>query len=589
MTQLINFRIHPGHLVDTIKGQSAGVPQAFVELIMNSIDAGASRVDITMEIIKQRGHELLKYTVQDDGKGFTKKDIMTYFRDFGTPHEEGDAHYGCFRLGRGQVLAISQTIWRSRNYKFSVDINQALRNKDVSNLGFSLTTVEEKINGCHITGLLYPEVDDYYISSVESLSEKISQLCRYVPVPVFINGTRINLNLEDEIKKEGVIYFQDDYAHYLFNETDNELRLYNRGVYVKNTAPKGFLLRGKIITKKQLKLTHGRNEVLWNCPVLWEIQQGVEDVNAYILKSIPKKTQLSDKFIFDYFIGVCTRTIRTFDKDLLDQVINYRWLFNNSGNLISMVQMKDWDFTSTRYDTEDDVIYKCEKIEKQENVHFLITRGVFYELLNKLTALTNYTKFHHQMEVKVLATIKYLLHIWAAMQDEQVSLGMLKKKDIDYSDDKYATKYTPLTPKEYKTLEADQKRLLDIACIANEMVVGSGFFDDSRTIGLGRTDDPKIIAWTNSNDSIHFNIERLESVKSNNYVLIFNTVIHEYCHKTSIENPYEYQYHGEEFYELYHNATHSADVAQALVQFLKGCDQYDAKLKTKVNKQKLGG
>lgn len=65
---------------------------------MRSVDARAKNVNITIT-----GKNI---SCTDDGDGFaTKEDVLRYFGRFGTPHAEGDATYGRFRLGRGQIMA----------------------------------------------------------------------------------------------------------------------------------------------------------------------------------------------------------------------------------------------------------------------------------------------------------------------------------------------------------------------------------------------------------------------------------------------------------------------------------------------------
>lgn len=58
---------------------------------------------------------------------------------FGAPHEEGDATYGKFRIGRGQVFNYAITTWTSNNYQLKVDIYKPLREKSDEELGFTIT------------------------------------------------------------------------------------------------------------------------------------------------------------------------------------------------------------------------------------------------------------------------------------------------------------------------------------------------------------------------------------------------------------------------------------------------------------------
>ncbi len=87
--QIVHFIIH---------SQAGSIGKALIELLMNSVDAGATLVRLNMSC---NGFECF-----DDGQGFaSREDVICYFGRFGTPHVEGDAVYGRFRLGRGQIMA----------------------------------------------------------------------------------------------------------------------------------------------------------------------------------------------------------------------------------------------------------------------------------------------------------------------------------------------------------------------------------------------------------------------------------------------------------------------------------------------------
>lgn len=87
-SQQINFTISPKHLIEIIEGQTDGLDKAFGEVVMNSVDAGASAIHITMTNAE---NNIIRFSIKDDGKGMSKKDILSYFKVFGNPHESGDA------------------------------------------------------------------------------------------------------------------------------------------------------------------------------------------------------------------------------------------------------------------------------------------------------------------------------------------------------------------------------------------------------------------------------------------------------------------------------------------------------------------
>jgi signal transduction histidine kinase len=66
---LINFKLHPSFIHSAIKDQASGIDKAIAELVMNSLDAGATRVDIHVNEIDEKYH----FTIKDNGKGFTQQ------------------------------------------------------------------------------------------------------------------------------------------------------------------------------------------------------------------------------------------------------------------------------------------------------------------------------------------------------------------------------------------------------------------------------------------------------------------------------------------------------------------------------------
>lgn len=98
------FELDPQIIHHIIYSQAGSVGKALIELIMNSVGAGAVIIDITPEGV------FCRY----DGRRFTSYDnVKRYLGRFGTPHQEGGASYGRLRLGRGQLKAHARTIWCS--------------------------------------------------------------------------------------------------------------------------------------------------------------------------------------------------------------------------------------------------------------------------------------------------------------------------------------------------------------------------------------------------------------------------------------------------------------------------------------------
>lgn len=565
MNTQINFKLHASYIIETIKNQASGLPKALTELIMNSVDAGATKVEIDLKHMKKTDN--FKFRVVDDGKGFTKKDIMTYFRYFGAPHEEGDAYYGCFRLGRGQLLAISKSVWRSNNYVFSVDIEKPLQAKNASELGFNLERSPTKVKGCIIEGETYPgryELDEWDLKSVVNALKK---LCAFMPIPVFVNKVQINTDVQSEAARPDVVHFEDENAHYLFDSSKDTLSLYNRGVKVEYARLSGFLMNGSIITKKQLSLSHSRNEVLGNCRVYKLISDSAKKCNELILEKTHRDISVNDEFMFKFLRAeVVSASIQRISPALLDEIVRYRFMTSNSLAQVSLLQVLAKDKISLRFENDEPLI--CEKIEREEKTYYLVHSGILYELYHSLT--NTYDISYTKCSEWIFSTLKNILTHWRSTVEQSVSaddvapVGLLAFSEYETDDEKYRIKYTPLDlDLHVQTFTEAEQQLLKCSELANNCIIESGYFTKGRKICLGQSDDPRILAWTNGDNYICVNRQYLSLVE-NNGLKLFNTLIHEYCHENAFDR---YHYHDEDFYKAYHDATNASKIIMAQLNF----------------------
>ncbi|MBP2195078.1 ATP-binding protein [Pantoea cypripedii] len=239
------FELDPQIIHHIIYSQAGSIGKAVIELIMNSVDAGAGAViiDITPE----------GFSCRDDGRGFASyDDVKRYFGRFGTPHQEGDATYGRFRLGRGQIMAHARTLWRSQRWQMSVDTREMGYHYDLEELALAE-------QGCVISGEWYEP-----LTSQERMSclQEIRDLVRYTPVTVHLNGTIITRN--PALEKWDA---EDDAAWYRLRE-EGAVSVYNQGVLVRHDPGHLWGVGGMIVSKKPLALNVSRTEILRKtCPV----------------------------------------------------------------------------------------------------------------------------------------------------------------------------------------------------------------------------------------------------------------------------------------------------------------------------------
>lgn len=238
----------PALLWSVIENQAGSAEKALLEAIMNAVDAGATRCDITLN---ETG-----YTVQDDGGGFkSREDIEQFFETFGTPHKDDDgAIYGTYRMGRGQLFAFSKTRWETGNFIMEVDIKGC-------GLEYDLHADAPKRSGCTIIGTWYEPVPS---ADVIKIDFELRKLAHWVQIPVFINQKRIN----KDIAKEEWTYETND--AYIRLKTTGGLAVYNLGALVKVFAEREYGTGGIIVSKQQLKVNFARNDILTSKCDVWK-------------------------------------------------------------------------------------------------------------------------------------------------------------------------------------------------------------------------------------------------------------------------------------------------------------------------------
>jgi len=243
------FRMHKDMLWSVIKSQAGTFDKAVLELMMNAVDAGATEVRFEFD-----GKS---FRIRDDGKGFVSRDeIESFFETFGTPHKTGDATFGKFRMGRGQVMAFTRNQWRSGVFSMSVDIRE-------KGLAYDLVTLPEKVEGCSIAGELYePMMPSDTIRTVDGLSA----MCKYLPIPAYINGKRVS-----EAMSSIKWTMEDDDAYYLLKPEGRTLDVFNLGVLVRRYhGAQAHGVGGIVVSRSALEVNFARNDIITSSCEVWK-------------------------------------------------------------------------------------------------------------------------------------------------------------------------------------------------------------------------------------------------------------------------------------------------------------------------------
>lgn len=241
----LEFELDPAIIHHIIHSQAGSIGKAVIELVMNSCDAGASRCVITID---QDGFEC-----SDDGKGFASRDdVVRFFGRFGTPHMEGDAKFGVFRVGRGQVMSHASTMWHSGSWQMEVDTLHR-------GYGYELLDAEAQRAGCMVEGTWYARLSE---SEVHETLQEIRDLVRYTSMEVQLNGRSISRSPKGERWD-----FEDEFAYYRVR-AEGAVAIYNQGVMVRNDPGHQWGVGGLIVSKKAIGLNVSRTEILRKtCPI----------------------------------------------------------------------------------------------------------------------------------------------------------------------------------------------------------------------------------------------------------------------------------------------------------------------------------
>lgn len=279
-TESHKFTVHPAIIYSLITAQASGVQKALLELIMNSVDAGATRIDV--ELTEN------EFSVIDNGSGFKDlSSIESCFGTFGTPHKQGDAAYGKFRIGRSQCMGYASTIWHSNEFKMEVDLNVS---PEIESYGYTLSEVEESYKGCKITGVFYEpidlEVDDFSDKSIISpyhISNPVEALrvmLKYLEVPVYINGKKANIDLNNLLPmsktKHGLFFLQKTSSR----KGSLCVNIYNKGVYAFTID--SYCLTGDVVSLNTLDLNMARNEAKTTCSATRSIKNKINSLQQEI-------------------------------------------------------------------------------------------------------------------------------------------------------------------------------------------------------------------------------------------------------------------------------------------------------------------
>lgn len=242
--------LHPLAIHTFIKAQAGSLGKAISEAVMNSVDAFASTVEITLSTAG--------FTIADNGQGFRDRDeISAWFETLGFPHDDGNHRtYGKFGMGRAQMWAFARTTWYSNQFVMKVDVQK-------TGLDYELDEVRDRTAGTVIEATFYEQLS---FSEHQRVLDEVKDLVRYVPGCILLNGKVIN---RDPSAEEWT--HESPEAYMRFDDKAGSLVVYNGGVLVQHFPKYRYGCTGIIVTKPEhtLALNLARNDILVSQCKVW--------------------------------------------------------------------------------------------------------------------------------------------------------------------------------------------------------------------------------------------------------------------------------------------------------------------------------
>jgi hypothetical protein len=530
--QLRQFRMHPDLLFSVIKAQAGTHEKALLEAVMNAVDAGATECVLEVD---EKG-----YIIKDNGKGFSsKQEIEDFFETFGTPHKEGDATYGKFRMGRGQLFAFSHTIWNSNEFMMDVCIK-------TRGLDYILKEGQPIYNGCQIKGKWHTKLKN---AEVLNLVREMKLLVKFMQIPVTLNGEVIS-SLAENQKWDATT----PEAYIKTSKTAGTLSVYNLGALVCHYPASKFGIGGIVVAKEQLTVNFARNDVLVSECKVWK--KITKKLNELMGIEVEKKTALTDSeriAMVNNILSGKTPMSKYLNKGLLTDVCSKKPTFNN---LFKAVRIS---ISTGSYQTR----IVEEKIHTQEMAfvldHSMLERfnvnnpEEFVKKINELVQMNNaYVKDlckdvgYRSYQIMKQEGVSHLSEFNPTFVPIET---LLKSMNNSYE----FKKATTMDKKEKCALSA----LQDVADGVTRLVEmylyrqnpGSSWNErkkiEPRTISIGISQVAD--AWTDGFTYIAISDRMFKSVDPYNLLFL---VLHEYCHNESTNETHS---HPIEFMEMFHD------------------------------------
>ena len=495
-------------IYQTIYNQAGSIEKALLEYIMNSIDAKATYINITID------NNGVDYSILDNGDGFgdasytteeKEKCIDAVFGHLGFDHgtdEENGRVYGRFGIGRAQLWAFSKNTWHTHNMTMEVDIK-------FKGLVYNIQETETFVDGCKIEGQFY---DKLTLNNILLIKKVLSTLSAYAPIQVFFNEQRINKSIDDVKDSLGIKGIRANLKPGIY------LSIYNQGVYVREYPPYLFGTGGVICSEVgyPFEVNAARNDILQSRCKLWKKLKKVLDIKTE--HDVKKKVMTDDlrKAILSKIASGDFGEDYSYIKKPLIKMINNRY------TSVSALFTEKFSIAQRRDDS------------LAERIH---QNGLAKVLLEEFTSSLGIDAYD------VVETLKMVQKQTTHQKPSVVYIDLEKlKRTIPLEQDVIAKK--DLTKRQVIFLEAINSKALQ-QYLMHYRVRHDGRV---RKIFIGKSEIAN--AWTDGVSYIVLNKNLVRGVDrgAGGIFAVLNTLIHEYCHDEDNQD-----LHSFDFYKSYHD------------------------------------
>lgn len=502
------FEVDKNIVSDLIHSQNGTISTALRELVMNAIDAGSTTCEITLT----PNH----FSVKDTGAGFQNRhSVETFFKRFGAPHQEGDAIFGRFRIGRGQIMSFGEITWHSNEFKMITDINR-------HGNGFKLIeNPDDAYSGCHVHGTFYQPISEWDLREAQN---ELKKLVKHASLDITFNG----IEIASLSQSETVWDYEDDELKIKWNPNRVDgIHLYSLGIFVKEVNRYQYGVNADIVTKKALMLNMARNEINDTDPLWRNIRSQLKSKALEVAKQHKNSRRMDEM----------TR------RSIINQLM--------SGDLL----LKDTSSLYLLKDCRGHTIPLSALWERK--MPFSIAPDANNRIASAITTRKTALVLHYdELRLWGVASFHHLLNAIDEMSDFETpnyrGLPDVLFIPFDQLAAGFSETLETLTSSQLSPREQAAKNALQYACpiMSKRMSAHSEYVVNKRKIIIGESQVAD--GWTDGITYIAVNKSMLSLLDKGYYgaVQLAMLLLHEYCHDSHDTGSHE---HDAFFFERFHD------------------------------------